>query len=100
MNISPIEIDDILSQHPDILDTAACGIPNNIYGEEVVCYVIPRKTLDLSAEKVISHCRKFLAPFETPKQVIFVERLPKNQWGKLDRKMLTSICKRQNMTKN
>ena len=100
VNISPIEIDDILSQHPDILDAAACGIPNKIYGEEVVCYVIPRETADLSTENVISHCRKFLAPFKTPKQVIFVERLPKNQRGKLDRKMLTSMWTRQNMAKN
>tara|TARA_B100000676_G_scaffold41639_1_gene39594 strand:+ start:8995 stop:10551 length:1557 start_codon:yes stop_codon:yes gene_type:complete len=100
VNISPIEIDDILSQHPDILDAAACGIPNKIYGEEVVCYVIPRETADLSTENVISHCRKFLAPFKTPKQVIFVEKLPKNQRGKLDRKKLASMWKRQNMAKD
>ena len=97
VNISPVEIDNILSQHPGIVDAAACGIPNQIYGEEVICYVVAQKDTELKADTVISHCRKSLALFKTPKEVIFVDQLPKNERGKLDRKALAKFWERDNL---
>lgn len=96
VNISPVEIDNILSRHPDIADAAACGIPDKIYGEEVVAYVIARPGSGLTEESVIAHCGEVLAPFKTPKQIIFTDTLPKNERGKLDRKALTEAWKKDN----
>ncbi len=96
VNISPVEIDNILARHPDIEDGAACGVPDRVYGEEVVAYVVPRADSGLTAEAVIAHCGETLAPFKTPKQVIFVESLPKNDRGKLDRKSLADAWKKAN----
>ena len=99
VNISPTEIDNILSRHPDIVDAAACGVPNKIYGEEVVCYVVARDGSDLTEDAVITHCGETLAPFKTPKEAIFVDQLPKNERGKLDRKALTEKWKIEVMPK-
>ena len=96
VNISPVEIDNVLSRHPDIVDAAACGIPDKVYGEEVVCYVMARDGSGLTEDGVKSHCGETLAPFKTPKQVIFVDSLPKNERGKLDRKALIEAWKRDN----
>ena len=44
MNIAPLEIDEVLLKHPGILDAAAVGVPDKIYGEEVVCYVVEKES--------------------------------------------------------
>ncbi|MBO39465.1 MAG: hypothetical protein CMM75_09870 [Rhodospirillaceae bacterium] len=88
VNISPVEIDNILSRHADVVDAAACGIPDEIYGEEVICYVVRREGSELSESSIIKHCGELLAPFKTPKRVFFVKELPKNERGKLDRRAL------------
>ncbi len=87
VNIAPQEIDEILLRHPGILDAAAFGVPDNIYGEEVVCYVVA-KDRELTADSVRQHCAKFLAPPKMPKQVLIVAELPKSDRGKVLRDKL------------
>lgn len=90
VNIAPVEIDDILSRHPGIVEGAAVGIPDRIYGEEVIAYVVAQPGSLLKAEDVIAHCGRYLAPFKTPKDIRFVDALPKNERGKLDRQALAA----------
>ena len=87
VNIAPQEIDEILLKHPGILDAAAVGVPDKIYGEEVVCYVVA-KGKDLTAESVERHCGEFLPPAKIPKQVNIVAALPKSERGKVLRDKL------------
>jgi acyl-CoA synthetase (AMP-forming)/AMP-acid ligase II len=95
VNISPVEIDNILSRHPEIVEGATVGVPDKIYGDEVVAYVVARSGSGLSSEDVIAHCGQFLAPFKTPKDVCFVEELPRNERGKLDREALAASWRQQ-----
>ncbi len=90
VNISPVEIDNILGRHPEIVEGATVGIPDRIYGDEVVAYVVARSGSDISAEDIIAHCGRFLAPFKTPKNIRFVDELPRNDRGKLDREALAA----------
>ncbi|MBX9844279.1 MAG: acyl--CoA ligase [Xanthobacteraceae bacterium] len=87
MNIAPLEIDEILLRDRNLLEAAAVGVPDKIYGEEVVCYVIP-KDGTLTVESVLAHCRQFLPPAKMPKQVFIVSSLPKNDRGKVLRDKL------------
>ena len=87
VNIAPQEIDEILLKHPGILDAAAVGVPDKIYGEEVVCYVVA-KGKNLTAASVAQHCEKFLPPAKIPKQVNIVAELPKSDRGKVLRDKL------------
>ena len=94
VNIAPLEIDDVLARHRDIVDGAGVGVPHEIYGEEVVAYVVAREGSGLSAEDVSAHCRAALAPFKAPKEIHFVDALPRNARGKLDREALAKTWKR------
>jgi acyl-coenzyme A synthetase/AMP-(fatty) acid ligase len=87
VNIAPLEIDEVLIKHPDIAEAAAVGVPDNIYGEEVICYVVA-KDQALSAAAILAHCSNFLPPAKTPKQVVIVSDLPKSDRGKVLRDKL------------
>ena len=87
MNIAPLEIDAVLLKHAGILDGAAIGVPDKIYGEEVACYVVA-KGPDLTEASVRDHCRQYLSPAKQPKQIFFVPDLPKSDRGKVLRDKL------------
>jgi acyl-coenzyme A synthetase/AMP-(fatty) acid ligase len=87
VNIAPQEIDEILLRHPGILDAAAVGVPDEIYGEDVVCYVVA-KAHGLTAASVEEHCAKFLPPAKMPKKIVIVAELPKSERGKVLREEL------------
>jgi long-chain acyl-CoA synthetase len=88
INIAPLEIDAVLLKHPDVAEAAAVGVPDLIYGEEVVCYVVPRSGSSLSASVVAAHCRAALPLPKVPKVVVLVAELPKNDRGKVLREKL------------
>jgi acyl-CoA synthetase (AMP-forming)/AMP-acid ligase II len=80
-------VDDVLLRHPGILDAAAVGVPDKIYGEEVVCYVVA-KDKALTEADVQAHCSQHLPPAKVPKQVFIVGDLPKSDRGKVLRDKL------------
>jgi acyl-coenzyme A synthetase/AMP-(fatty) acid ligase len=87
VNIAPLEIDEVLLRHPGVAEAAAVGVPDKIYGEEVVCYVVP-KDKELTEAALLTHCGKFLPPAKTPKEVLIVPDLPKSERGKVLRDKL------------
>ncbi len=87
MNIAPLEIDAVLLKHPDILDAASVGVPDKIYGEEVVCYVVA-KGPGLTEADVRAYCLQHLPSAKAPKQVFVVSELPKSDRGKVLRDKL------------
>jgi long-chain acyl-CoA synthetase len=87
-NVYPREIDEILYQHPKVLDAAAVGIPDPYWGETVKAYIVPKAEDGLTAEEVILYCRESLAAYKVPKAVEFRNSLPKSTVGKVLRKEL------------
>ena len=87
VNIAPLEIDEVLLRHPGVAEAAAVGVPDQIYGEEVVAYVVA-KDRGLTDVAVLQHCALHLPPAKTPKQVIIVPELPKSERGKVLRDKL------------
>jgi len=87
MNIAPLEIDTVLLKHPGVLDAASVGVPDKIYGEEVVCYVVAKES-GLTEASVRQHCQQYLPPAKTPKQIFIVPDLPKSDRGKVLRDKL------------
>lgn len=88
MNIAPLEIDAVLLKHPGIYDGAAVGVPDKIYGEEVIAYVMAKPGVTLTEADVVAHCRQHLAAAKLPKQVVIVPELPKSDRGKVLRDKL------------
>jgi acyl-coenzyme A synthetase/AMP-(fatty) acid ligase len=94
--ISPLEIDSFLMQHADVIEAATVGVPDTIYGEEVVSYVVTRPGASTDAASLLSYCAT-LPPFKAPKRILLSESLPKTERGKLDRKALTERWKKDHL---
>jgi len=94
VNISPLEIDGVLLQLPEIAEAATIGIPDRIYGEEVASYVVLAPGSQLTEAAIIAFVGQKLAAFKTPKKIYFSTGLPKTERGKLDRKAIAAEWRR------
>jgi acyl-CoA synthetase (AMP-forming)/AMP-acid ligase II len=82
-NIYPREIEEVLLTHPDILECAVVGRPHADWGEEVVAFVVARPDTSVSVASLDALCLANIARFKRPKDYRMVERLPKNNYGKI-----------------
>jgi long-chain acyl-CoA synthetase len=89
-NISPVEIDNVALKLAAVAEAATVGVPDPIYGEEVVLYVRAQPDSALTEEAVLAHCRQFLPHAKMPKRILFRDALPKTERGKMDRKALAA----------
>jgi len=87
-NIYPVEIDNILMGHPDILQACAVGIPHPYRGETIKAFVVVKQGATLTEAQVLSFCREKLAPYKVPKSVEFMDALPTSAVGKVLRREL------------
>ncbi|MBS3756937.1 MAG: AMP-binding protein, partial [Desulfobacterales bacterium] len=87
-NIYPNEIDEVLYEHPQVLEACTIGIPDAYRGETVKSFIVPKQGASLTAEEITAHCKQRLAPYKVPKQIAFVESLPKSTVGKILRRKL------------
>jgi fatty-acyl-CoA synthase len=82
-NVYPAEIESVLHEHAAIHDVAVVGVPDEMWGEVGVAFVVADGTLD--ADDVVHFCRERLARFKVPKRVVFVDELPRNSMGKIQK---------------
>jgi long-chain acyl-CoA synthetase len=87
-NIYPNEIDDILFSHPKIAEACTIGVPDQYRGETVKAYVVLHEGETMNAGEIEDFCRASLAPYKIPKQVEFIDELPKSSVGKILRRAL------------
>jgi malonyl-CoA/methylmalonyl-CoA synthetase len=81
-NIYPREVEETIEGCPGVSEVAVVGLPDAEFGERMVAAVVSEDP-DLTAEKVMSYCREELAGYKKPRQVVFVEELPRNALGKV-----------------
>ncbi len=86
LNIYPRDVEEVLNRHPDVIESAVIGIPSERMGEEVKAFVVARSNID--AETLMAYCRESLANYKTPSEIEFVNVLPRNIVGKIDKKEL------------
>jgi long-chain acyl-CoA synthetase len=82
-NVYPREIEEVLFEHPDIVEAAVIGKPDDRLGEEVVAVVVARDGAGLSADDVIAYTKERLAAYKYPREVRFIDTLPKTPTGKV-----------------
>lgn len=93
VNIAPLEIDNVLLRNPKVREAAAVGVPDGIYGEEVIAYVAVKSGETLSEDDVKTWCAAELPAFKAPKEVFFLNDLPKSDRGKVLRDALRDVWK-------
>jgi fatty-acyl-CoA synthase len=82
-NIASLEVERVIYGLPQVLETAVVGIPHPKWQEVPKAFVVLKKGDSLSAEEIIAHCSTKLAKFKVPKEVEFVDILPRNPSGKV-----------------
>lgn len=86
-NVYPTEIEDVISRHPKVSESAVIGVDNEVSGEAVKAFVV-RRDNSLTKEELTTHCRRNLTGYKVPKEIEFCDDLPKSNVGKILRREL------------
>ncbi len=87
-NIYPAEVENALMSHPDVIDAAVVGIPDDKWGETVKGFVILSESSDLTEQNIIDFSREQIAHYKCPTSINFISEMPRNPSGKILRREL------------
>ncbi len=87
-NVYPREIEEVLYQHPKVLEAAVVGIPDIQRGENVKAFIVLKPGETATAEEIIEYCRQNLTRYKVPREIEFRDALPKTMVGKILRRTL------------
>jgi len=90
-NVYPAEVEHILNQHPAVSEVAIVGVPHEKWGETGKAFIKLKDGLAATAEEITTFCLGRLAKYKAPGFVAFLDELPKNDAGKIDRKKLKTL---------
>ncbi|NWN93295.1 MAG: long-chain fatty acid--CoA ligase, partial [Bacillus sp. (in: Bacteria)] len=88
------EVEEVLYDQPDVVEAAAVGIPDPNQGEVVKVYVVS-KNKNLTEQALLDYCKERLAKYKVPKEIEFLDELPKNTTGKILRRSLKEQLQKQ-----
>jgi acyl-CoA synthetase (AMP-forming)/AMP-acid ligase II len=84
-NIYSREVEEAVMSHPGVLEAAVVGAPDERWGEAVVAFVVRRSGYDINADTLIAHCRERIAAYKRPREIHFIDALPKLPNGKIEK---------------
>jgi long-chain acyl-CoA synthetase len=87
-NIYPKEVEDAIYKHPAVKEVAVIGIPDAEWGESVQAVVVLKEGMKATPADIIDTCKDHLASYKKPRSVEFIDELPKNPYGKIQKKVL------------
>jgi len=86
-NVFPSEVEEVVNSHPGVAESAAIGVPSEKSGESVKLFVVRRDNV-LTLDELTSYCRENLTAYKVPREIVFVDDLPKSNVGKILRREL------------
>jgi acyl-CoA synthetase (AMP-forming)/AMP-acid ligase II len=93
MNVSSVEVERELYQHPAVLEVAVVGVPDDYWSEAVTAFMVAKPGVVVDVAEVIAHCKAHLAPFKVPKAIHVLPALPKDTQGKILKRELRATLK-------
>jgi acyl-CoA synthetase (AMP-forming)/AMP-acid ligase II len=87
-NVFPREVEDLLADHPSIEEVAVVGVEDDAFGQRLRAFVVVCVGVQLSEDDVRAHVRDNLARYKVPRDVVFMEELPRNATGKVLKRVL------------
>jgi len=87
-NVYPVEVENVLVEHPDVREAAVIGVPDDEFGQRLKAFVVVKEGAELDADAVREHVRNNLARYKVPRDVEFLDQLPRNATGKVLRNSL------------
>jgi len=98
-NIFPREVDEVLFEHPKILEACTIGVPDRYRGETVKSFVVAKPGESLTEQEIVTYCQDRLAAYKVPKKIEFLESLPKSAIGKILRREIKEMDRKKQMPK-
>jgi malonyl-CoA/methylmalonyl-CoA synthetase len=93
LNVYPPEVELVLVEHPAVAACAVIGCPDDEWGERVTAVIVPERGVEVTENEIIDFCRRHLAGYKAPRTVLFVEELPSNALGKVQKARLrAALC--------
>ncbi len=92
-NISPKEVEVVINQLEDVVESSVVGVPDEKWGEKVVAAVVTKSDSNIKSEEIQSHCKNHLHNWKCPKEVVFVRELPRNTMGKVLKEKVKNLFK-------
>ena len=89
-NVFPTEVEELLAAHPAVREAAVVGIPDEQFGQRLRAFVVLREGRRLSEDALRQHVRANLARYEVPRDVVFLDALPRTPTGKVLRRVLAA----------
>jgi len=90
-NVYPREVEQVLQAHPEISDVAIIGVADEKWGETGAGFAVKKQKSDLTKEDLIQYTKEYLAKFKVPRYIFFMDELPLNDAGKINKKELLEI---------
>jgi fatty-acyl-CoA synthase len=90
-NVFPAEVEDLISGHPDVVEATALGVEDKEWGHRLRAFVVKKQNADLDEDTVKHYVRDHLAKYKVPREVIFLDELPRNPTGKILKRELRDI---------
>ncbi|MGW0638034.1 acyl-CoA synthetase [Nocardia salmonicida] len=87
-NVFPLEVENLLVERPDVLEAAVVGVDDRDFGKRLRAFVVPAPGASCDAQQIKDHVKAALARHKVPRDVVFVDELPRNATGKLLRRKL------------
>ena len=90
-NVFPAEVEDLISGHPDVIEATALGVDDREYGARLRAFVVKQQDSDLDEDAVKSYVKEHLARYKVPRDVVFLDELPRNPTGKILKRELRDM---------
>ncbi len=90
-NVFPCELEEVMYQHLSIAEAAVIGVPDSVYGESIIAYVVLKQGETVTSEEIIEFMGKKITKFKLPSEICFIETIPKSLVGKILKKELKAI---------
>ncbi|MCH9733203.1 MAG: long-chain-fatty-acid--CoA ligase FadD2 [Actinomycetia bacterium] len=90
-NVFPAEVEDLVSGHPDVIEATALGVEDKEWGARLRCFVVKVEGSEVDEDAIKAYVRDNLARYKVPREVIFLDELPRNPTGKILKRQLRDM---------
>ena len=90
-NVFPLEVENLLAEREDVHDAAVVGVDDPDFGKRLRAFVVPGPSSKKDVDEIKSYVKENLARYKVPREVVFLDELPRNATGKLLRKALVEM---------
>ncbi|HZA12193.1 long-chain-fatty-acid--CoA ligase FadD2 [Mycobacterium sp.] len=90
-NVFPAEVEDLINEHPDVVEVAALGVDDQEWGARLRAFVVKQKESNLDEDAVKKYVKEHLARYKVPREVVFLDELPRNPTGKILKRELRKM---------